>query len=599
VKLFFALGLALGLLPIDDPVEDFESPVLDGWERVSSDAHPPYNTVQTVQDPASAKSGRHFLRMTTMGGSTGLVRSPRRAWPVDASRPYRLRVFVRLSGTKRNSASAAILWLNGDAERIAESKSAPVTRPGGWSEISIEVAHVPAGAVAASIRLDFDGDDVRGDCDFDRLRFGPVELLEVRRPHPVFSPDEPAIVDLRLIGAPEGDHRATAVLKSSDGKQERRNALLKQGEEATIEFGILAPGAYDLDVSVDGRDAKRSTTVVVCDPKPAERVPEIPPALQQAVVRGDLSDPEGHPTRWWLAQRTMQQALDGAVPAADPGLFPSGIHAAAFRKAESASLALWSDTERELALSLNEGAALWPPFGARRPLKPGERIRLGQVPVFIVGIDPLLFDLRLSISGGELPLQRNPSTRTLRLHNPYRTQTLREVRVRLEEVPAGWRVSPRSFSGAMLGGDGDLGEDVQFELPSTETEREQELRFEVTFVKNGREQVTHLTRIVRLASAIRIETAVTDGARPESRRLSIRVANVSERAMTLVLRARLPFLPEQVELVRSLAPGSSSATFDYEVKDVHLIDPAHLQAEIEVQESVGGRASATRKVSIR
>src|SRR6185369_17006729 len=113
-------------------------------------------------DPVHAKSGRQVLRMTTQGGSTALFRSTRRAWPVDAARPHRLSVFARLKGTRRNSASAAIVWLNGDGERIAESRSAPVTRPGNWNEISVEVARVPTGAVAASIRLDFDGDDVRG-----------------------------------------------------------------------------------------------------------------------------------------------------------------------------------------------------------------------------------------------------------------------------------------------------------------------------------------------------------------------------------------------------------------------------------------------------
>ena len=259
------------------------------------------------------------------------------------------------------------------------------------------------------------------------------------------------------------------------------------------------------------------------------------------------------------------------------------MRVAAFRKTDSALLALWSDAaDAEIPLWLNEGASLWPAFGARRPLKPGERVRLGPVPVFIVGIDPLLFDLQLSITGGELPLQRNPSTKTLRLRHPYRGQVLRDIRVRLEDVPAGWRVSPRGFSAATLTGEGEVADDLQFTLPSTETERDQELRFEV-----------------RLSPAIRIDAAVADGLQPESRRVSVRVTNASDRAMTVVLRARLPFLPEQMELLRSLAPGSTSAPVEYVVKDTHLIDPTHLQAEIDVQESVGGRAAARKVVPLR
>ncbi|HVE40081.1 MAG TPA: hypothetical protein VNM14_09355 [Planctomycetota bacterium] len=601
MKLFLALGVVLGLSAVDDPVEDFERPVLDGWDRDTSDPYPPYNTIEPVRDPASAKSGRQFLRMTTMGGSTALVRSPRRAWPVDPARPYRLSVFARLNGTRRNSASATIVWLNGDGERVAASKSAPVTRAVGWTEISIEVAKVPAGAQAASIRLEFEGDDVRGECDFDKLSFAPAVLIEIRpaaRAHPLFRPDEPVLVEVQLIGAPEGSYRATGLLKFPEGRDDRRAVTLRPGEDATLDFGTLPPGAYSLEV--EGGGARSSQTLLVHSQKPHERVPEIPAALRQALLRGDVLDADGRPTRWWLAQETMDDALDGAVPAADPGLFPPGVRVAAFRKADSAQLALWSDAaELDVPLSLNEGAALWPAFGPRRPLKPGERVRLGPVPVFIVGIDPLLFDLKVAISGGELPLQRNPSTRTLRFHNPYRGQTLRDVRVRLENVPDGWRVSPRSVAVASLAGGADLAEDLQFTLPSGETERDQELRFEVSFQKGGREHVTQLRRVVRLSPTVRIDAVVSDGPQPESRRVSIRVVNASDRAMTVVLRARLPFLPEQQELLRALAPGSTSAPFEYVIKDVHLIDPTHLQAELDVQESVGGRAAARKVVPLR
>src|SRR6185295_17627183 len=161
-----------------------------------------------------------------------------------------------------------------------------------------------------------------------------------------------------------------------------------------------------------------------------------------------------------------------------------------------------------------------------------------------------------------LPLQVNPSTRTFRLHNPYRNQALRDIRVRLVELPAGWRVSPRAFSVATLAADGDLAEDLQFALPASESDREQELKFEIAFLRNGQEQVVHLSRAVRLSSPIRIEAQVTEGPRPDTRKITIRIANASDRAMTLALRARLPLMPEQLELLRELAPGATSAAFE-------------------------------------
>src|SRR6185295_2963262 len=103
----------------------------------------------------------------------------------------------------------------------------------------------------------------------------------------------------------------------------------------------------------------------------------------------------------------------------------------------------------------------------------------------------------------------------------------------------------------------------------------------------------------RLSSPIRIEAQVTEGPRPDTRKITIRIANASDRAMILALRARLPLMPEQLELLRELAPGATSAAFEYVVKDVHLVDPTRLHVEIDVQESVGARATARRLLPIR
>src|SRR5439155_6987300 len=234
--------------------------------------------------------------------------------------------------------------------------------------------------------------------------------------------------------------------------------------------------------------------------------------------------------------------------------YPAHVRVFAFRKGAMAVLALWCDKgETEVPISLNEGAKLYPPLGAIRPLRPGDSLGLGPLTIFIVGIDPLLLELRLSLGGAALPLQLGPATRTLRLHNPSRTQALRDVRLRLEDLPAGWRVTPREISAASLAADADLVEDLQFVLPAAESERSQELRFEPKFLRNGQERVLHLSRVVRLNSVIAISSAVTDGPLPASKKVTIRITNASDRSLALTLRARLPHLPEQQELVRDLA----------------------------------------------
>ena len=151
----------------------------------------------------------------------------------------------------------------------------------------------------------------------------------------------------------------------------------------------------------------------------------------------------------------------------------------------------------------------------------------------------------------------------------------------------------------MLAAAADLSDDLQFSIPTSETEREQDLRVEVAYTRNGRETLTHVSLRVRLISSIGIETVVEAGPRPDSKQLRIRVVNRTEHPMTLALRSRLPNLAEQTELIRDLGPGSRSAAFAYVVKDAHLVDPLRLIAEISVQESSGDRACARSTVPLR
>lgn len=603
------------LLALCLQAENFEAPALDGWERVSSDAHPPYNTVELVRE-----EGNQFLRLRTQGGSTA-VRGTKH--PVDPDRSYRLAARVRLTSTKRNGAALTILWLNANGERISETRS-EMLRTSGWTEIAVDVARAPGGAVAAAPRLDFDGDDVRGTCDFDQVTFGPFERLDVRpagRKFAVFTVDEHPNFTV------EGSRAVTVSLKTPKGV-DSRTAMAP----ATVTFPPPGPGAHELtfgaktvavlipnawisprDAVLPPATAASPEILALAGRSPSTDAPAVPNDSLEAVLKAQIARPgspvtidrlfvdaDGNPTSALLALRATTDVLAGATPLPDPGLFPAGVRVAAFRKGETAVLALWSESgEIDVPVTLNPGARLYPPLGALRPLRAGERLRLGPLPLFLIGVDPLLLAMRLQLAGGDLSLQLNPATRTLRLHNPSRSQPLTEVRVRLLDMPAGWRISPRAVSAARIAPEGDLAEDLQIVLPAGESERDQELKFEATFVRNGKEQTVLLSRVVRLASAVRIESSVVDGPRPGSKKVTVRIVNGSDRKMTLAMRARLPHLPEQMELVRDLAPGASSPTFEYVVKDVHLTDPSRLAAEIDVQESVGARASAKKVLSLR
>lgn len=588
------LLLLLGLLLGPDVVEDFEDGLPDGWERISSDAHPPYNTIDLVRDSKSAKSGDHFLRMTTMRGATAVRLSPRRGWTVLPGRPYRLSVFARLTGTRRNGAVVSLTWLNASGDRISEVRSDPMSASGAWTEIVLDLARVPAGTVAAAPRLEFEGDDVRGTCDFDRLVFAAVERVDLRpdgRATAVFSPEEYPRLAVSVTGA-AAPRSITVRLKTSAGVVHTRTTA----GDGTVDFPPPGPGAHEAVATIDGVGAERRLTVLVPNPwtRSGGPMPEIPAALQAAARRAAT---EGEA---WLAQRALEDVLEGATPMTAPAFFPAGVHVAAFRKSNSIVLALWTDgAPIEIPVTLNEGAKFYPPLGAVRALRSADRIAVGPTPIFLTGIDPLLLEVRLSLGGGDIPLQLNPAARTLTFHNPSRSEPLRNVRIRFEDLPSGWRVSPREISAPVVGPDGDLVEDLQFVLPAAEREGLQELRFEVSFLRGGKEHVVRLSRAVRLTPVLKIDGAVAEGPRPGSRKVTVRIVNASDRSMTLAMRARIPQHPEQNELLRDLAPGATSAPFTWIVKDVPLLDPTHLTAEIDVQEAVGARAAARRLLPLR
>ena len=605
--LLFAAALALS--GDGDLVEDFEGSGSAGWERVASDAHPPYNSVERVRDPGSARSGSQFLRMQTLGGSTALRQSATRSWPVGSGRPYQASVWTRLSGTRRDAAFLSLTWVNAAGESLGETRSAALSKAPEWTMLSVDIAASPAGAASVRVALNLDGDDVRGTGDFDLLRLVGVERLEVRpagRPFPLYSHEEYPRFTVMPVGLPPGVHAVTGALRTSDGKEIVRTATvtLPSDRPAVLDFPPVPPGAHALTVSIDGRSASRSLAVLV--PRPGELLnledygrtstastEPLETTLQQRLLAPDHTtaldsrflDADGFPTAGFYALRTIDRFLERAEPLADPGLFSATLRSATFRKGDDAALAVWSDSgEVEIPVDLNEGARVMPALGPERRLRPGEKIRVGAMPTLILGVDPLRVDLILTLSSAELPLQLGPSKLTLRLRNASRTDTPRDVSLSLD-VPPGWRVLPRNLAAPALAPQEVLSGEFEWMLLPTESERLQELGIVLRYVVRGREQRVRLTRSLRLASAIGLESSM------ENKGLTLRLLNGTDRAMTLSLRARIPGLAEQTALVRDLVPGGSRV-FDYPAKDAGA-------AEVYVQEAGGSRSYLRRSVPLR
>jgi len=598
-----------------DLTEDFEGAGSEGWERIASDAHPPYNIVERVHDPEQAKSGNQYLHFRTLGGSTAIRRSLHHPWPIEPGRPYGASVWVRLSGARNNSAFLSLTWVNASGDVLAEQRSEPLQKTEGWTRLALEVAVPPAGASGILPGLHFEGPDVRGVCDFDLLEVVPLELLAVHpagRSMAIFTTEEYPRFAISPAGLPSGVHSISATMTSPEGKVVHRSATIDFPSVRTvaIDFPPLGPGIHQMKASVDGRDVWSSLAALVSPPGwtlgPApvpeasvERLPESAAVSLQrhlldprrpAVLDRRFFDLNGNPTLEYFALWIADQLLADAKPMPDPGLFPGDVRVAAFRKGASVLFAVWSEgSERDLALPIPEGT-LWSFRSvAPRPFRGGERVRVGPIPLFLLDVDPVVTELGLDLSASVLPLQLDPTRLTMRLRNRSRRDVLQDLQISLEGLPAGWRTSTRRFRTAALQPDSAYEETFDLIVPPSESERTIDLKFDLGFTIRGKELSLQALRRITLRSPIRIESTLRSD---PSKTLSVRILNGSDHAMTIAVRSRIPGLAERMDLIRDLAPGSRTRPFEFPV-------PETGSAEILVQEAGGNRAVGRHLLPLR
>jgi hypothetical protein len=772
--------LALALLLAQDPapagrIEDFESfpsaAVLpEGWRRLDGDGYPPYNRAEIRPDPA-ARSGAKVLRLATLGQAVAAEQAPDRSWPVEAGRPYRLSVWARLRGHRLNAASLGAVWRNARFEAITDAASAPLREGGAWRELAIELPPPPEGARWLSARLAFDGPDVRGECDFDRLELTPVVRLEIRpsgRRLALFEAGSPARLEIAAAGLPPGAHVVHIELIGGSGPADRQDLRLAPTASAAAPFELpaLAPGAYrlsarlaapdlrrdlailvgprrsapadapspfglayapvasrpggagellgwvdarlarvvlwdvpppgrgapptdeplldflrelangapeDLEITgvlarptrgiVPGRDADGSAEFPAPDPALSDsslasrvrRLRELVPWWQAgedapagspdeflqgggdrrlktiraadtsgllrrliehvalggsppAVVPAEapLLDDEGAPGPGLLALRVANDLLAGARPRSPLLRLGAPVREFAFERGRRTVIALWCEYgEIEREIHMGEGAFLHSPLGPVHPLVPAERLRLGAMPVFVSGADAFLLESRSSLRLGSagspevddptLPLHADPTIRRVRFRNLYPEGEILDLRIRLRSPPAaGWTLRPSLFRAERLGRGEEFSEELSISLPATEREREEELRFEIRFRKDGKEEVLHSTKVLRLVSPVGIDAVYS----PESGRISFRVANGGARPLSLLLRLRLPGLPEQAEPIGPIPPGEAASTPGFPIGDVRMLPPEKRVAEVVGEERGGSRLQLRKSIPL-
>ncbi len=320
-----------------------------------------------------------------------------------------------------------------------------------------------------------------------------------------------------------------------------------------------------------------------------------------------LVDADGWPRAPLAALRAMNDLLSGARPKRDaPPLL--GVRELAFEKDGELLLAFWSEAETEREAHLGDGAIVYPPLGAARPHRPGERLRIGPLPLLVANVDALALETRAGLrlhdperpdlTDARLPLRIDPATRRLSYRNLSKDEPLADLRIRLvEPLPPGWQIRPAELRAATLAPEQEISQDLLFVLPPGADERPHELQIELAFRRKGVEQTLRLTRTLEVRSAIGIEVSSTpDGA--TALRVALRFTNRETRPLTFLARVRLPGLPEQELPLGPLEPGAGRDV-EWRVRDAHLVDPTRLFADVIAEERGGDRAYARRRVPLR
>jgi hypothetical protein len=320
-----------------------------------------------------------------------------------------------------------------------------------------------------------------------------------------------------------------------------------------------------------------------------------------------LVDAKGLPRPPLVAIRALNDLLSGAKVWRDaPTLL--NVRELAFEKEGLTIIAFWNPVETEREAHLGDGAIVYPPLGAARPHRPGERLRIGPMPLLVLKRDDVVFETQAGLQfyapgrperpDSTLPLRADPVTRVLRFRNLSPDETLTDVRVRLlEPLPPGWRVAPLEMRAATLPPREEISQDVLFTLPGGAEERSLDFPIELAFRKGGVERRVRVSRAIEARSAIGIEVVSTpDGA--NGRKISVRLSNKDARPLSFLARVRLPGLSERVELVGPLEVAESK-TLDFTLRDLHLVDPPRRIADVVCEEPGGERARARLTVPLK
>ncbi len=331
-----------------------------------------------------------------------------------------------------------------------------------------------------------------------------------------------------------------------------------EGHNLSLTLQLMDAGRYGREVQI--RDlAQRVIYALAAD---AKRI-DVP--LPFTVCReGD--DIVNQPQELLMIVRTLTTTLGGAafkgkVPIAE------GVEAFLFEKANQGILAIWDrgsyGVSRQLALALGASPRSVDLWGNVTPLlqprdkdgAPREmRLTIGPMPLFILGIDAQLAQLRASLEFDRPLIESSfqAHTRKVRFVNPYRHAISGTLRLR---APQGWTLTPPAFSFSVNPGE-KLERDIIIEFPYNSFAGPKVIQAEFALQDSPVPSTTVPITLNLGLSDVGMQTlAMRDG---DNIIVQQQVTNYGEKPIDYTAFAMFPNHPRQERIITNLAPGRST-----------------------------------------
>jgi hypothetical protein len=336
-----------------------------------------------------------------------------------------------------------------------------------------------------------------------------------------------------------------------------RDLLNRPGHNLSISLSVLDESQYGREQRI--RDfAQRVIYALTAD---AQRI-DLPLPMS---VRRDGEQLLAEPQEMLMISRTLLTLLGGTtfrgkVPLAE------GIEAFLFDREGQSVLVLWDlgnhSAMRQLAINLGDQPMQVDLWGNATPLIAGPanrrngnvQLQLGQLPIFLLGVDGQLAQLRASIAFDNPLLESSfkPHVRRVRFTNPYRQAIAGSFKLR---PPQGWVINPPTMSFSLNPGE-MFDREVTIEFPYNSFAGTRTIHAEFQVQADTESGFTVPIELKLGLSDVGLQTlALRDGADVIVQQM---ITNYGSRPIDYSAFAIYPGQPRQERLVTGLDPGRTT-----------------------------------------